>query len=233
MQGSYQKEQTMDFTRWLLIVLAFTISACAGVTQPIKHQATNVITKDVYAQSGEKSGVVLLDINWGRWWGCGGSENAQLISLAFDRLPARSLENEAEPSLVVHSPARLTVNPVFLNYAFSLEPGEYALSAFSIKVADSMAKVGYQIAQRSRLYKDGKPIGGSFTVKPGETVFIGNFYLDCAYGPTLWRYYPADRDAFDKQIAEYKNSLPFLDLSDVKYRLFQTSEFGLDYELVP
>lgn len=221
----------MNFARGLLVVVAFTLSACAGVTQPIKFQSTNVITKDIYAQSKTTNGVVLLDINWGRWWGCGGRENAQLISLAFDKLPVRTLENEGEPSLVVHGPSRLMVDPVFLNYAFSLEPGEYALSAFSIKVADSGSKVGFLTAQRSHLYKEGKPIGGSFTVNPGEVVFIGNFYLDCAYGPTLWRYYPEDRDAFGKQIAEYKKSFPFLDLSDVEYRLFKTTEFGLDYEL--
>ncbi len=223
----------MIVNRWLIIILAFTLSACAGVTQPLKFQGTEAITKDVYARTGKTNGVVLLDINWGRWWGCGGRENAQLVGLAFDKLPALSPENEAEPSLAIHSPARLMVNPVFLNQAFSLEPGEYALSAFSIKVADSATKVGFLTAQRSQLYKGGKLVGGSFTVKPGETVFIGNFYLDCAYGPTLWRYYPEGRAAFDKQIAEYKSSFPFLDLSDVKYRLFKTSEFGQDYELVP
>lgn len=223
----------MNLKKWLTIIMAFTLSACAGVTQPIKFQGTNVITKDAYAQTSRTNGVVLMDINWGRWWSCGGHENAQLIALAFDRLPVRTLEDEAEPSLVVHSPSRLMVDPVFLNNAFSLEPGEYALSAVSIKVADSVTKVGFLTAQRSKLYKDGKPIGGTFIVKPGETVFIGNFYLDCAYGPTLWRYYPEGRTAFDKQVAEYKKSFPFLELSDVKYRLFKTSEFGRDYELVP
>jgi hypothetical protein len=224
----------MNFNRWLLIIiLAFALVACAFVTQPITFQGTNVLTKDVYIQSHKTNGVVLLDINWGRWWSCGGHENAQLLTLAFDKLPARTLENEAEPSLVVQSPSRVMVDPVFLNYAFSLEPGEYALSTFSIKVADSVTKVGFLTAQRSELYEDGKPAGGSFTVKQGETVFIGNFYLGCKWGPTLWRYYPKDRDAFNKQIAMYKNSFPFLDLGDVKYRLFKTSVFGYDYELAP
>ena len=62
-------------------------------------------------------------------------------------------------------------------------------------------------------------------------VCIGNFYLDCAYGPTLWRYYSDGKEAFEAQIQEYKNSFPFLDLSNVKFRLFQTKEFGIDYEL--
>ena len=222
----------MIVNRGLVIILSFTLFACAGVTHPLKFQGTEAITKDVYDRTSETNGVVLLDINWGRWWGCGGRESAQLVSLAFDKLPARSLENEAEPSLAIHSPSGIMVDPVFLNQAFSLEPGEYALSGFSIKVADSATKVGFLIAQRSQLYKGEKPVGGSFTVKPGETVFIGNFYLDCAYGPILWRYYTEGQVAFDKQIAEYKSSFPLLDLSDVEYRLFKTSEFGQDYELV-
>ena len=72
---------------WLVIVVVFTLSACAGVTQPIKFPGTNIVTKEVYAQTDKTNGVVLLDINWGRWWGCGGHENAQLISLAFDSSP--------------------------------------------------------------------------------------------------------------------------------------------------
>ncbi len=223
----------MNIKKWQLIIMAFILSACVGVTQPIKFQGTNVITKDVHAQSSQTNGIVLLDINWGRWGGCGGHENAQLISLAFDRLPPLTLEKEAEPSLVIHSPSRLMVNPKFLNYAFMLEPGEYALSAFSIKVADSITKVGFLTLRRSQLFKDGKPIGGSFVVKPDETVFIGNFYLDCAYGPTLWRYYPEKQADFDAQLKEYKRSFPFLDLSDAKYRLFKTRKFGQDHELVP
>lgn len=223
----------MTVKKWLFIAVSLALSACAGVTQPVKFKETDVLTKEVYEQTGKTNGVVLLDINWGRWWGCGDHENAQLISLAFDRLPARSLTNKAEPSLVVHSPSRFMVDPVFSKYAFSLEPGEYALSAFSIKVADSATKVGFLTAQRSQLYKNGKPIGGTFTVESGEAVFIGNFYLDCTYGPTLWRYHPDGRAGFDKQITEYKSSFPFLDLNNVKFRLFKTGEFGQDYELAP
>ena len=217
-----------------LILLIFTIAvpACSGVTQPIKFQGTNVISKDTYTQDKTK-GVVLLDVNWGRRWNCGTHENAQLISLAFDKLPMPIISNEVEPTLVLLSPSRLMVDPVFLNYAFSLEPGEYGISAFSIKIADSISKVGFLTAQRDILYKESKPIGGSFIVKPNETVFIGSFYLDCTYEPTLWRYYPDGRIAFQKLIEKYKKSFPFLDLEDVKFRLFRTKTFGKDYELIP
>ncbi len=214
-----------------LIVIAIAISGCVGATQPLDFQKTEQISRESYLHNKGDIGVVLMDINWGRRWGCGSHENAQLISLAFDKLPVESTNNEIQPSLVIHSPSRLMVDPVFINYAYALEPGVYAISAFSIKVANSASKVGFLTARRNNLYKDGQPIGGTFIVKPNETVFIGNFYLDCAYGPTLWRYYSDGKEAFQKQIQEYKSTYPFLDLSDVKFRLFKTKEFGIDYEL--
>jgi len=217
----------------LLIIVIFILSGCIGVTQPIKYQESKLITDDIYSLNKTSNGVVLLDVNWGRWWGCGSHNNAQLLSLAFDKLPLKKINNEIEPSLVMHSPSRLMVDPVFLHYAYSLEPGEYALSAVSIKVADSASKVVFLTAQRDKLYKDGKPIGGTFSVNPGETVFIGNFYLDCTYGPTLWRYYPDGNDSFKTQIQEYKQRFSYLDLTNVSFRLFKTKEFGHDYELVP
>jgi len=144
-----------------------------------------------------------------------------------------TISNEAEPALVLHSPSRMAVDPVFLNYAYSLGPGEYAISAFSIKVADLMSKVGFLTAQREKLYSGGKPVGGLFTVKPGEAVFIGNFYLDCTYGPTLWRYHSDGKEAFDAQVKEYAKRFPFIELNNVQFRLLKTKEFGNDYELVP
>ncbi len=215
-----------------LIVITLAISSCAGVTQPIKFQKSHVVTEKAYIENKDANGVILLDVNWGRRWKCGSHENAQLISLAFDKLPVSSVGNEVEPSLVLHSPSRLSVDPVFLNYAYSLPPGEYAISAVSIKVADSISNVGFITAQRDKLYKKGKPVGGTFLVKPSEAVFIGNFYLDCAYGPTLWRYHSDGKEGFNTQIKEYRKSFPFLDLSDVKFRLFKTKEFGNDYNLV-
>ena len=214
-----------------LLLIIFTLPLLACVTQPVNHKATAKISKSVYTQNKNNHAVVLMDVNWGRWWDCGGRENAQLISLAFDKLPLKTHENETKPDLVIQSPSRLMVDPVFINYAYSIEPGEYALSAFSIKVADSPSKVGFLTAQREHLLKDGNPVGGTFDAKPGETVFIGNFYLDCTYGPTLWRYYPEGKENFNKQLKEYKNTFPFLDVENVSYRLFKTTEFGHDYEL--
>jgi len=218
---------------YLLFAFTLVLSACAGATQPIKFKDTNIVTEDAYLKNKATNGVVLLDVNWGRWWNCGGHENAQLISLAFDQLPMSPITNEAEPTLVLHSPSRLMVDPVFLNYAYSLEPGEYAVSTISIKVADSISKVGFLTAKRDKLYSEGVPVGGTFVVKPGEAVFIGNFFLDCAYGPTLWRYHSDGKEAFDAQVREYKKRFPFLELDNVQFRLFKTKEFGNDYELAP
>jgi len=227
------KEQVMAFKKYFLIGLFFLLSACATATRPIPFQETNIITQEIYLQKKVNTSVVLLDVNWGRWWNCGGYENAQLISLAFDKLPMKRFENEIEPSLVLNSPSRLMVDPVFQNYAFLLEPGEYCISAISIKVADSMSKVGFLTEQRDRLFTEGKPVGGTFIVKPDEAVFIGNFYLDCAYGPTLWRYYPEGKEAFGAQVKEYQNSFPFIELNNVNFRLFKTKVFGIDYKLEP
>ena len=191
----------------ILAVFIFSLLACSA-TQPVKFNDSSLVTKESYLNAKETNGIVLLDVNWGRWWNCGGYENAQLVSLAFDKLPLNSTGNEAEPSLMLHSPSRIRVDPVFINYAYSLEPGEYALSAFSIKAAKSVSDVGYLTANRDQLYSDGKPIGGTFTVNPGEAVFIGNFYLDCAYGPTLWRYHSDGKEAFEEQVKEYAQKFP-------------------------
>jgi len=227
----HPKEQWMNPKTLLLITLPFVLSACAFVTQPIKYEGTESITKEIYQQNKNTNGTVLFDINWGRKWGCGSFENAQLISLAFDKLPMKTINNEVEPALVVHSPSRLMVDPVFLHYAYSLEPGEYAISAVSIKVAEAGYKVGFFTAQRDKLYVNGKPIGGTFTVNSKEPVYIGGFYIDCTYQPILWRYYLKDKEKFGAQVKAYKKSFPFLDLSNIKFRLFKTKEFGEDYEL--
>lgn len=212
----------------LIACLALLLGACAG-TQPIKFPQTPMVTSDVYVQQRATEGVVLLDINWGRRWNCGGFQNAQLIGLAFDRLPMPSLDVTAAPSLVILNPGRLTADPVFRNYAFALQPGVYALSAASIKLARSVSEVYFSNAQRTELYKDGQPIGGTFSVRSGEAVFIGNFYLDCTYTPTLWRYYPKTKAHFEQQLAEYKARFPFLDLGNAQYRLFKTEYFGRDH----
>jgi hypothetical protein len=113
-----------------------------------------------------------------------------------------------------------------------LDPGEYALATFAIKVASTTdAKI--ENVGRARLFEGGKPIGGTFTVKPGELVYIGHFGLDCYKEPTIWRYYPGGREGFEHYKQVVKEQFPFLDVRHMQFRLFQTSRLGRDYVLPP
>lgn len=89
--------------KYILTAISIVLSACAGVTQPIKFNESDVVTEDSYLNNKATNGVVLMDVNWGRRWSCGGYEYAQLISLAFDKLPIDQINNEVEPTLVMHS----------------------------------------------------------------------------------------------------------------------------------
>ncbi|MEX2961178.1 hypothetical protein [Microbulbifer sp. TYP-18] len=73
--------------------------------------------------------------------------------------------------------------------------------------------------------------GGTFTVNAGESVYIGHFALDCAYGPTLWRFYLEDKESFESYVSEYEAAYPYLDLDNAEHRLFTTKEFGHDFTL--
>jgi hypothetical protein len=188
------------------------------------------VTSDSYASRGSK-GVVLLDANWGRRWKCGGFENAELRSLSFDRIPSTKSSDDAPPDLTLEQPSSLFARPIFINYALLIEPGKYVLSGFKIKVARSVSDVGYWIAKRSDLTKEGTAQGGTFTIDAGETVYIGNFYLDCFQYPQPWRYYTEGVENFAKHLAQYKEKYPFLNLDRVAYRLFETTKLGEPYSL--
>ena len=210
----------------VLLFLALATSAFA--TDPV---AIREVTRKSYQTGIATSAVVVFDVNWGRHWNCGGYENAELMKLEFDRITGEPKAPDAKADFVVDGPSRLTRKLRFLNYAFILPPGEYALSGVSIKVARSVSDVGYLNAKRSDLTKDGKPEGGSFTVAAGEIVFIGNFFLDCQTGPMLWRYYPEKKEDFQSQVAEYRAKYPFLEAERFRFRLFRTKYFGTDFEL--
>ncbi len=201
----------------------FFLVSCSSVLIKHDYLATDDVSKEIY-ESEEKS-VVLVTTSGSRAWGCGSYENAELRSIGFDLEPSAK-EKESIPDLVINS-----TPDGHLNYAFLLEPGTYGISYISIKVARSMSDVGYINANRSSLIEGSASKGGSFTINAGETVYIGHFALDCAYGPTLWRFYLEDREGFDSYVNEYKVAYPFLDLNDVKYRLFTTKEFGHDFAL--
>lgn len=189
------------------------------------------LTKKNYDRYNQDHGVVVLDVNWGRRWNCGGYENAELRRIEFDRLPLAGKSDTDQADFVLEGPSRLFTKPTFLNYGFILPPGEYALSGISIKVARSVSEVGYLNTKRSDLIKDGQLVGGSFTVGKGEIAYIGNFFLDCQTGPMLWRYHSDGKEGFQRQLGEYKKKYPFLELERVTFRLFKSKVFAIDYEL--
>jgi hypothetical protein len=113
----------------------------------------------------------------------------------------------------------------------ALEPGEYGLATFGIKVASSVTDVKILSVGRARLFEGSKPIGGTFNVSAGELVYIGHFGLDCYKEPTIWRYYPEGRDGFESYKEVIKEQYPFLNVENMQFRLFKTSILGRDYVL--
>lgn len=216
-----------------VIVLAAGLLTLGAVscTTVSNGSIANEATAASYTHTESTNGLVILAVNWGRHWGCGAYENAEIMSIGFDRLPANDTAIKAQPEVFLDGPSRLLKQPGFFDYALSLKPGEYALTSFDIKVARSVTEVGFLKADRSQLLKDGKPLGGSFDVKAGEVVYIGNFYLDCNGQPTLWRYYTDGRAGFKKHMNEVKQKYPFIDPDKVHFRLFRTTTIGKDYEL--
>jgi len=209
--------------KFAVLSLLFFLASCSSVLINHDHAATDDVSKEKY--TSEAKGIVLVTASGSRAWGCGSYENAELRSIGFDLEPSTK-GKESIPDLVINS-----TPDGHLNYAFLLEPGTYGISYISIKVARSKSDVGYINANRSALVVGSASKGGSFTVNAGETVYIGHFALDCAHGPTLWRFYLEDREGFDGYVGEYKAAYPYLDLNDVKYRLFTTKKFGHDFVL--
>jgi hypothetical protein len=212
-----------------LLPLVWLLVSCAAIQDGTGRSVE--ITRETYTARGSTQGVVLLAVKWGRRWNCGGFENAELRSLEFHRLPVATSRVEPVANLTLEGPGRLVAPAAFVNYAVLLDPGEYALSGFRIKVAKAMTDVGYLTARPHELLKGGTPQAGTFIVGPGETVYIGNFFLDCQQGPTLWRYYTEGRRNFQLHLAEFKQQYPYLDVERTIYRLFKTDLLGRDYDL--
>ncbi len=173
-------------------------------------------------------GVILIQINWGRTWNCGQYENAQLQALTFTKSPA---DRPDGVSLELETPSRLFVDNEFLSYAYVVQPGDYLLTAFDVKVARSTTEVIHIKGTRDNLIKGGKPVGGSFTVNPGEVVYIGHFGLDCGAEPFLWRYYIEGRSEFERYIEGFRQKYPFVKHVPVQFRLFSTQVLGSPYAL--
>ena len=211
----------------LVVTLLVLMSGCASSDTLSKPRQE--VTAESYGNDKSK-GLVVLSAIWGRTWKCAKFENGQLRSFGFDRLPSETMADDATPEVLFEgSPLYAERQPV--NYALALEPGEYGLAAFAIKVASSVTDVKILSVGRARLFEGRKPIGGTFHVNAGELVYIGHFGLDCYKEPTIWRYYPEGRDGFDSYKKVIKKQYPFLDVDNMQFRLFETSVLGRDYIL--
>lgn len=211
----------------LALMVALLVMSGCGTTMSI-----NELTPDAYARAKAHKGVALLGANWGRAWGYCGFENVQLRSFAFDRVPVQKDGDEAPADLFLEGPA-LLAKPASVDYAVLLEPGEYALTAFHIKAAKSVNDIGAFRAGRMKLIQDGKPVAGSFKVGANEIVYIGHFAPECPQReqPIIWRYYVKDAAAFKEYLAKVKDKYPFLDVTAVQFRLFETTTIGREYQL--
>jgi hypothetical protein len=211
----------------LVVTLLVLISGCTSPA--VLSKPKQEVTAESF-ENDKTKGLVVLSAIWGRTWKCAQFENGQLRSFGFDRLPSQTMADDAVPQILLEgSPIYAERQPV--NYVLALEPGEYGLATFTIKVALSVTDVKIVGVGRARLFEGRKPIGGTFHVNAGELVYIGHFGLDCYKEPTIWRYYPEGRDGFDSYKKVIKKQYPFLDVDNMQFRLFETSVLGRNYVL--
>lgn len=213
----------------------FVLSAILLI-QPVMagsaHADAAELSEAAYKAEGQAKGVVLLDVDLGRYGKCGGHETVQLRRVAFNRLPAAELGPDSPADAEVTGPLLPTAAPRGMrNYAFLLPPGEYAMTRISLRVTESATQVGQLEMGPAQLLPGGVAKAGKFRVAAGEVVYIGNFRVDCSPPMTLWRYYTEGKPNFAVHLAEYQRSFPFLKLDDVQYRLFETTTIGSPYEL--
>lgn len=201
------------------VIAALTMPSLAIAAAPVNLSA------DTYKSD---LGVLIIQVNWGRTWKCGQFENAQLQALTFTKSP---IETSESVTLDLETPSKLFVDNKYLPYAFVIQPGEYVLTAFDVKVARSVSDVAHIMGSKESLIKDGKPIGGTFTVNPGEIVYVGHFGLDCGAEPFLWRSYIDGQEDFGKYIGGFRQAFPFLKQVPAQYRLFSTQLFGHPFAL--
>jgi hypothetical protein len=174
------------------------------------------LSEKALIKSARQHGVIVFEVNWGRQWGCAGLDNAQLQALTFSRLPDG-------PTLDLKTPSRLFVDDSYKGYALLVEPGEYVLTGFDVKVAKSVRDVGHLVAEGQDY--------GRFSVAGGEFVYIGHFSLDCSEEAIPWRYYMQSTEDFAQFVRGFKRHYPFVGEVDVEYRLFDTDVFGFPYSL--
>lgn len=206
----------MNTLKSLLIIIFFLFASDA-------FAGYDKLTRGNYEEYKNEKGVILYGVNWTRKWGCAGLDNAQLHNLTFSLIDSLS-GNLGGEDIVLNNPAKMLARNVSESYAIIVEPGEYALTGFDIKVAKSQSDVSHIKARNKDLFENGRPIGGTFKVNAGEIVYIGDFGLDCAGAePIPWRYYIQKGD-FDSYVGGFKEKYKFVGDKEVIYRLFQKNK---------
>lgn len=186
------------------------------------------LTDKLYEAHGADKGVVLIHVNWGRYWNCHGYENAQLQKLVFQSMPFDSASGER---LELKIPSRLFAKNTFHRYALLVPPGEYGLTSFRFKLAASKSDLRIYEPGSEDLVVGGKSEAGSFQVSAGEIVYIGHFGVDCNGDPSPWRFYIEDPEDFAGYSAEFHDEFPSTRSVPLTYRLFETESIGNPYAL--
>ena len=207
-----------------MVALALALFASGSSASSIEEA-----TEASYAAESSVKGVVLLDVYWSRVWKCKQFQNAQLQSLVFEPAPLSPGDEASSAAWTLEIPSRLAPPKGFVSYAFLLNPGQYFMTGFEVGYARSISDVGAVKAARSDLVSAGKSKAGSFTVAAGESVYIGNFAVDCYKDPIPWRYYTEEKN-FPKHEAQFRSKYPFLNASPMVFRLFETTTLGEVYE---
>lgn len=208
-----------------------TIASCLAASSAWAGDAPVPFSAAAYAQAAATKGVVLVSVNWGRKWKCGAFENARLDAIAFDRVGSPKQGADAKPDFMLEDSSLLPATSRFVNLAYIVEPGHYALSGFRIKVAKSVAEVGTLEASRADLIKDGKSTAGDFNVAAGELIYIGHFFVDCVRDPIPWRFYPGSADDFRQYLEGVSKEFEALPTDQVKFRLLNTKTLGEPFSL--
>ena len=209
--------------------LRVALSALLAIV-PTVVSAQVALTKRSYQELNSSKGLVILHVNWGRYWNCGGHENAQLQRLSFRRIDA-SADVSHEKDWVLAPASTLLTRPHFDPYAVYLDPGEYALSGFRFKIANSVTDIQVAEPGPADLIVEGKPMAGSFTVGAGEAVYIGHFGVDCNGEPTPWRYHLDGSKEFAGYVDGFHKHFGFMKDAMITFRLFKTESIGQPYEL--
>ncbi|MFL9878479.1 hypothetical protein PQR63_08805 [Herbaspirillum rhizosphaerae] len=214
----------------VLLVGAAGLIATPGWAQETSGSSTP-FDATLFAQQAATKGVVLMSADWSRHWGCARYENAQLQFLAFDKDGAQKTSPDGQWDVLIKDGSIFPSKKNYGNYAFIVEPGEYLLTGFRIKLGKSVSNVGNFYGDRKNMLENGKSKGGSFTVAAGEVVYIGHFSLDCAKAPMPWRFYPETREDFNKYLGEIQQEYPGIEKDKVQFRLFDTRIMGYPFSL--